>query len=277
MTDIDAETRELQPAPFPHLDSLGRDLLHVPISRRVLSLTLPFVLAALFFFLAASGVWTLALACLLLVSFFTYGSTSHDLVHRTLGLPRWLNEPLLTALELTGLRSGHAYRLSHLHHHARFPAEDDIEASSARLRLIPALLDGVTLQPRLLVWAWRKRGVHRGWVMVEAGMIVLMLGATVASLPWTRLPAIYAALMMAGSWVFPVITVLIPHDACGTSSWTQTRLFRGRVLSVLALEHLYHLEHHLYPQVPHHNWPKLARRLDPIFARCGIRPITLFF
>jgi fatty acid desaturase len=30
------------------------------------------------------------------------------------------------------------------------------------------------------------------------------------------------------------------------------------VLSLLALEHLYHLEHHLHPQVPHHHWPELG-------------------
>jgi len=37
------------------------------------------------------------------------------------------------------------------------------------------------------------------------------------------------------------------------------------------------LEHHLYPQVPHHNWPELGRRLDPYFAQAGVRPVRLFF
>jgi len=31
------------------------------------------------------------------------------------------------------------------------------------------------------------------------------------------------------------------------------------------------LEHHLYPSIPHQNWPNLARRLDPYFARVGIK------
>jgi beta-carotene hydroxylase len=83
--------------------------------------------------------------------------------------------------------------------------------------------------------------------------------------------------MIAGSWIFPIATVLVPHDVHGEHEWTQTRLFRGRLLSFLAFEHLYHLEHHLYPQVPHHNWPELARRLDPHFARLGLRPIKLLF
>lgn len=42
-------------------------------------------------------------------------------------------------------------------------------------------------------------------------------------------------------------------------------------------EHLYHLEHHLYPQVPHHDWPALARRLDPFFEREQLVPIRLWF
>ena len=34
----------------------------------------------------------------------------------------------------------------------------------------------------------------------------------------------------------------------------------------------YHLEHHLYPQVPSHHLAALARRLDPLLAGAGVRP-----
>src|SRR5437762_6392016 len=131
---------------LPSLDALGRDLLVLPAWRRAISLALPFLLVAAFFFLAAHGMWVAALACPVVLSFITYGSISHDLVHRTLGLPRWINEPLLSAIELIAFRSGHAYRFTHLHHHAHFPADDDIEARAARMSLAGALLDGVTLQ-----------------------------------------------------------------------------------------------------------------------------------
>ena len=262
---------------FPSLDELGRDLLQVPASRRAVSLMVPFALTGLFFVFAARGLWLPALASPVVLSFLTYGSTAHDLVHRTLRLPPWLNEPLLCAVELICLRSGHAYRVSHLHHHARFPADDDLESAAIRLPLGRALLDGVTLQYRLFFFALRKRGAYRAWVIGEGVAIAILLASAAASLPWTPLPAIYCSLMIAGSWVFPIATVLIPHDASGEHEWTQTRLFRGRVLSLLAFEHLYHLEHHLYPQVPHHNWPELARRLDPHFARLGVRPIKLLF
>ncbi|MGH9971653.1 MAG: fatty acid desaturase [Pyrinomonadaceae bacterium] len=54
-------------------------------------------------------------------------------------------------------------------------------------------------------------------------------------------------------------------------------MYRGKVVSIIALEHTYHLEHHLYPSVPHHNWPQLARRLDPFFQEVGLKPIKLWF
>lgn len=262
---------------LPSLNELGRDLLEVPAWRRVVSLVTPFALVALFFVLTARGWWLPAIACPVLLSFLTYGSTSHDLVHRNLRLPRWLNEILLSAMELATFRSGHAYRVTHINHHAHFPGEDDLEGASARMSWWRAVLDGMTLQVRLWLFALRKPNAPRTWIVCEGAAIAGLLAGALALIPWTPWPAIYAGLMIAGSWVFPIVTVLIPHDASGENEITRTRLFRGRVLSFLALEHLYHLEHHLYPQVPHHNWPELARRLDPYFERIGLKPITLLF
>src|SRR5207253_3713766 len=126
----------------------------------------------------------------------------------------------------------------------------------------------------LWIFAFR-RGRNHSWIVGEALAITVLFVASIAAIPWTTAPVTYAALMILGSWLFPLITSFIPHDPKGDTELTQTRLFRGRVLSIVALEHLYHLEHHIYPQVPHHNWPKLARRLDPHFARAGLRSLRL--
>ena len=261
---------------FPSLDTFGRDLLTVHTWRRAVSLTTPFLLTISFFVFAANGLWIASFVCTMLLTFFTYGSISHDLVHRTLRLPRALNEGLLCAIELMAFRSGHAYRFAHLNHHTRFPAADDLEGAAAGMTWWRALLDGITLQPRLWIFAFR-RGRDHSWIVGEALAIAVLFVASIAAIPWTIAPVTYAALMILGSWLFPLITSFIPHDPKGETELTQTRLFRGRVLSIVALEHMYHLEHHLYPQVPHHNWPKLARRLDPHFARAGLRPLRLFF
>jgi beta-carotene hydroxylase len=261
---------------LPSLNTLGRDLLAVHTWRRAASLATPFLLTAAFFLFAANGLWLASLVCTMLLTFFTYGSISHDLVHRTLRLPHLLNEVLLCAIELMAFRSGHAYRFAHLNHHARFPAADDLEGAAAGMTWSRALLDGVTLQPRLLLFAFR-RGRERSWIVGEAFAVLVLLVGSFTAIPWTIAPVMYAALMILGSWLFPLITSYIPHDPEGETALTQTRLFRGRMLSIVALEHLYHLEHHLYPQVPHHNWPELGRRLDPYFARAGVQPLRLFF
>lgn len=262
---------------LPTLDQIGRDLLAVPAWKRAFSLAAPFVLAGLFFLLAARGRWVAALACPVLLSFLTYGSISHDLVHQNLRLPRWLNEALLSSIELLAFRSGHAYRAVHLHHHASFPAADDLEGAASRMPLWRALVEGIGLQARLWFFAMRRPGPHRPWAVAECAAATVLMGASIAAASVTFAPISYALLMIAGSWIFPVITAYIPHDPSGTSELTRTRLFRGYVLSWLALEHLYHLEHHLYPSVPHHNWPALARRLDPYFTGAGLTPIKIWF
>src|SRR5262249_34589062 len=106
---------------LPTLRQLGPDLLCVPPWRRLLSLALPFLWCGAYFAFAASGWWAAAVLALVALSFVTYGSTSHDLVHRSLGLPRAVNDWLLCLVELLALRSGHASQAAHLHHHARYP------------------------------------------------------------------------------------------------------------------------------------------------------------
>src|SRR5438034_7165960 len=58
-------------------------------------------------------------------------------------------------------------------------------------------------------------------------------------------------LIAVASVVYLSVTSYIPHDASGRNELEQTRVFRGRLLSIIAVEHLYHLEHHLYPSIPH--------------------------
>ena len=262
---------------LPTLNELGRDLLHVSRLAVFISLIFPFTLTLGFFSFSLLGWWFMALLCPVLLSFFTYASISHDLVHRTLGLPKNLNECLLCAIELLALRSGHAYRASHFHHHAKFPAEDDLEGAASGMPFLRALLDGFTLQFRIWRHAMRMSKTDRLWIRWEGAAILVLLSVSLAVIPWTILPVIYCGFVIAGSWIYPFMTSWVPHDASGTSELTQTRLFRGQVVRFLAIEHLYHLEHHLYPQVPHHRWPDLAKRLDPHFQKLGLHAIKIWF
>lgn len=257
----------------PSLSSLGNDLLKTTWWERVRCLTLPFFTCWGFFAFAMKGWWIAALACAVLQSFFTYASTSHDLVHRNLQLPHRLNEVLLSLIEGLSFRSGHAFRRTHLHHHQSFPAADDLEGAAARMSWVGALLDGLTAQARLWLWALQhSHGVERRWIIAEG--IGVLLWALICL--QTSVGIAYLVCIVAGSWLYPLMTGFMPHDATNEDPLRQTRLFRGRVVAWLSWEHLYHLEHHLYPQVPHQRWPELARRLDPFFANQGIKPIILW-
>jgi beta-carotene hydroxylase len=260
----------------PPLRELGPDLLRVPTGRRLLTLALPFVWCGAYFGFAFAGWWPLAVFAVVALSFVTYGSTSHDLVHRSLGLPRAANDVLLCLLELLALRSGHAYQLAHLHHHARYPLPDDVEAAAARRSWLGALAEGVVFQVRIWLWAVRRKQA-RAWVAGEGFACLALAGLAAALTPLTPVPLVYAVLMVAGSWVIPLVTSYLPHDPRADGELFQTRAFRGVVASAVALGHLYHLEHHLYPAVPHHNWPRLAKRLDPYLDRAGVRPVKFWF
>jgi beta-carotene hydroxylase len=270
------EAEEAAPL-VPPLRELGEDLLRTTALRRAVTLVLPFLCTAAYFACASRGRWPLAVLAVMALSFFTYGSTSHDLVHRTLGLPRWANDLLLSATELLCLRSGHAYQMAHLHHHARFPDEDDVEGASARMSFARALLEGPIYQLRIWPWALeRANRRERAFILVEGAGCVAFLAASALLVPRTPIVFVYAALAVMGSWIFPLITAHLQHFPHERNALFQTRTFRGVGARVLAADHLYHLEHHLYPSVPHQHWPRLAARLDPYLAKAGVRPSRLW-
>lgn len=260
---------------LPALAALGDDLLEVSKVRLVATLSAPFVAMVSYAFFSWNERWLLAVVSVMALSFVTYGSTSHDLVHRSLHLPRGINDFLLSMIELLSLRSGTAYRLSHIHHHQHLLDSEDIEGAASHGTLAAAVASGVTTQLRLWLWSWTHHPSMRRRLALEGlGVVVLMTGA-MSTWNWNRAPAVYAWLVIAGSWLFPLITVYIPHNAQGDTPLSKTRLFRGLFYRYLAFDHLYHLEHHLYPAVPHHHWRTLGQRLDPYLAQAGIQPWSM--
>jgi len=264
---------ESEPVRLPSLDQLGRDLLHVTTAQRFVSILRPLFCVAGYFIFGALGWWVPAVACVAGLMFITYVSTSHDLLHRTLRFsPRW-NDFWLSVIEGLTLRSGHAFRITHLCHHRHFPDHDDIEGRVARQKLWRALLEGVGNQTRLFAWAWRRaRAGERRWMLVELTWVLAVWIASVAILPHTKILLVYVLLVTASSWLYPVATVWIPHRAEGKNVLFQTHALRGRWIPALFLQHTYHLEHHLYPSVSSFNWRKLAERLDPYLSEQGVKP-----
>ncbi|KAA0138449.1 fatty acid desaturase [Gimesia chilikensis] len=262
---------------IPRISELGTDLLQLTGCQRRRTLSSPFLACAAYWIFAWQGYWAFAVVSLMVMSFLTYGSVSHDLVHQNLGLKRKTNDLFLMVIEAISLRSGHAYQVVHLHHHARFPHDDDIEAGASRMSLVGALLEGFLFQPRIYLWALRHPRGRLNWIIVEGVLVASIIVAAFLLIPVTIVPLVYVCLMIAGSWIIPLITAYIPHNPQGEDAAHQTRLFRGTLFRLIAFDHLYHLEHHLYPNVPHQNWHRLAQRLDPWFKQIGLKSIRSWF
>lgn len=259
---------------LPRLETLGDDLLATTSYQRWLALARPFLGLAAYALAAVAGLWWLT-PWLVFLIFVAVVTATHDIVHGSLGLSRRQTDWALFVLGAVLLESGHAYRTSHLRHHAIFPGPDDPEGDPARLSTAAAILWGPLFLPRLWLWAFarsRPGGGPRCWLIAEAAwsLAVPVFGLWL----WPRTPAVllYAALAIVGSWVYPLLTVHLPHRGYGETPLFQTHTLRGRIIPAVFLELTYHLEHHLYPAVPSHNLPELSRRLDPTLRRAGVRP-----
>ena len=262
---------------LPRISELGRDLIELGKVQLACTIVLPFALVTAYFAFAIGGYWPLAVITLAAYTFYSYGSISHDMVHGNLGLPRWLNHVLLSVVELLGVRSGHAYRAAHLHHHATFPHADDVEGAAAHGSFIGALMAGPLHQARIWWWACQNSHHDYGWILFEGAACISLVSAAVAMLQVTLIPIVYVALVILGSWTFPLITAYLPHQPHAATPFEQTRRFRGKVAAIIFQQHFYHLEHHLYPMVPHHRWPTLAARLDLFLDQAGAKAIRIWF
>ena len=253
----------------PSLHDLGADLLHTTAWQRRIALARPFLGVALYGVVVWLGWWWLTPVVMFGI-FVAVVTVTHDVVHRSIGLGPRPSEWALLALGAVLLESGHAYRATHLQHHRLFPHPDDPEGYPARLSFVGAVFYGPVFLVRLWIWAYR-RGADRRWLVVEAlvPLLVLVVGLFVPAVLW------YWLMAVVGSWVYPLLTVYLPHHDYGDDPLHQTRTMRGRVIPAVFLELTYHLEHHLYPQVPSHRLPELGRRLDPFLAESGVTPVRV--
>ena len=265
----------LSKQPLPRLDELGTDLLLTTRKQRWLALVRPFIGLACYCIAVYFRQWWLAPILVFLI-FVAVVTVTHDVVHRSLGMTQRQTEWALFLMGSVLMESGHAYRTTHVQHHKYFPADEDEdpEGYPAHIGLLGAIFYGPVFLYRLWWWAFRrskKRTGQRVWMIVE--ILIPISVFTTGIFLWKTMPAIlvYAVLALVGSWVYPLLTVYLPHKDFGDTPLTQTHTLRGTIIPALFLELTYHLEHHLYPQVPSHNLAELARRLDPFFKEAGVQ------
>ncbi len=258
----------------PALADVAGDLLVTSAHQRRVALARPYLNLALFTLVAWLG-WWWATPPVMFAVFVAVVTVTHDVVHRSLGLSHRGTEWALFLLGAVLMESGHAYRITHLQHHRLFPSRDDPEGYPAELSFPGAVLYGPVFLVRLWWWAYRRtRGDRRQrtWLLAEAAVPFVALAGGVVLFPVTPALLVYVVMAVVGSWVYPLLTVYLPHHDYGDTPLTRTRTLRGRLIPAVFLELTYHLEHHLYPQVPSHRLAELARRLDPFLDRAGVKP-----
>lgn len=227
-----------------------------------LTLPLPWLLAAI---VLANGVvpgvgpWASALPSFV---FFLVGlRLVHDVFHRNLSLPRLANDVVLTAMSVLMLGSMHAVEWNHLRHHRLCLTDDDVEARSARMGGLGALLWGPVFPVTLHATALKKASSRYRWWIGGDLMANCLWIAFVVGTPYGDVFRWHVLWMGIGQCLTAFFAVWTVHHGCDRSGII-ARTLRNPFKSAIAFDMFFHLEHHLFPKVPTCRLPTLARRLD---------------
>ena len=234
--------------------------------------------------LESHGAWLVASGVVLVaVHQAALFSWIHEAVHGMACQQRWLNEVLGTGITALGYASFTAYRQLHLKHHRHLggPGDPDeyknyTNSPAVRLlmhywRLCVATLFYLPLMP---IIAWRQVDQRARWRMAaELLLVVILHSGLCLALGWSWylwlwvVPYLLATLSMN-------IRGLAQHVACDVDDplLASRSITAGPVLRFLMLNENYHLEHHLYPQVPGAQLHALHHQLRPHYPRSAVFP-----
>ncbi len=265
----------------PRLADVLPNALRISAVQVVVALMRPWPAVVVFFVAAAQGWWPLVAVAVAFL-FAADVVVIHDLFHRNLGLRPHTNDVLTAVYGCVLLNSGHALAASHRHHHRVYPADGDPEAYVDGWPIWRVVLEGPRY--RFRVWRWALSNNRPARPLLIAEMTVWPAAWAAAIAIGQTHPAMRAYVICAeiGSWTFPLISVTGVHDKHARGPLQQTRTLRAPLIGPLLLGMQYHLEHHLYPQVPACRLPELANALDPwltqnnaaIWGRPHAAPLT---
>lgn len=254
------------PAAMPTIQELGADLA-TPNLKGIAMLYLRPVLTMASYVLLIANDWYWLLAPWAGFHFVYLLGLCHEAVHGAAGIGPKATNYLLLFGGLGLMESGHGFRLTHIRHHSDMCEADDIEGEGARTTWWGSLLMGPIFLPRVLAWAIRhskKMPIQHQWIMLEVALVAMLWVLMWPLLIYVPEVGIYMCLMWLVSWIKPFSLSYLLHldydhnkaDQIGVS-------VRGWLLKQSLFGLTWHMEHHLYPQVPTHRLPELATRLQP--------------
>ena len=223
-----------------------------------LLISLPWLVASLY--LAQIDLLPIALVCSFF--FFLTGLRQvHSAYHYSLGLSRWATEWVMFFLSVLMLGSMHAIQRNHLQHHKDPLGPEDVEGESAQYSLLKSILAGPRFVLRLQVNGFRLANQsQRRWIVSEwiANLVVAILVFFVIEINALKYHLLAMLIGQNLSSFFAVWTV--HHDL--DPDVVLARTLRRPLLNRITYNMFYHVEHHLFPQLPTSRLPELADRLD---------------
>ena len=232
-----------------------------------LLLSLPFLLLSGYSVL--QGWWWLALSA----SFFFFMAAlrqAHDCYHRTLGVSKGATELMLFALSITMLCSTHAIRHTHLNHHRDPLGESDVEGNWARLPWYQAILGG-GLFSIAIQWFGLTHGSRRNRLLVALDMLLIASVVITAFISMHPVLVYHVLVMILANMLVGFFAVWSVHHGCDETVYARSE--RQPLVNLLTFNLLYHIEHHLFPAVPTHHLPQLAKRLDSAAPQWSAQPV----
>lgn len=223
---------------------------------RELVLPLPWLALALVLF--SSSYWPLGV--LPWFAFFLCAlRLNHEAIHGNLGLPRRADKLILHVLSGLMGASNSAVAHGHLVHHKHAMGPGDFEGRCGEMSLVGVLLYGPRFQIDITRHAWSGSGrAMRRRIALDWGLNAAMVALAIFT-GWQVL-ILHVAAMAVAQCMTAFFCVWITHHGA-TEHGLAARSQRG-IGARLAYLMFYHREHHLYPKVPVHRLPEMARRLD---------------
>jgi beta-carotene hydroxylase len=268
----DQSQRTIPAGAVPTLAELG--LAHLARTRRrtlVLFLARPVVAAGTALGLAASGRWLPALA--LVPLWYGWSLTLvHHMIHGSLGAPPAVRNAALAVGGALALHAGHALALTHLQHHRAGAAGPDPEGEIERVPGWRLPAEAVLFRYRLWAWGWG-RAHSRGAIAAEVAVHAAALAYALTHLPQPL--ALVVIALWGADVAFAVLTGRGPQTNWGRPVPTPLVAVRCRLSRWLLLAHNWHLEHHLYPEVPLPALARVAPAVDARLAELGATVVRL--
>jgi len=215
--------------------------------------------------------WTVVSIIASFYFFLTGLRVTHNAFHYCLGLSRWATDIVMFILSGLMLGSLHAIQYTHLQHHRDCLGRDDIEGSVSKQGFWEAIIKGPLFPFRIHREALKRANKKaKCWIVAELSMNIVWITSVWF---WFEVDVFVIALRIhiflmvvayALSAFFAVWTV--HHDSENkqgeTAHWDNSRTMRSKWKSILFYNMFYHIEHHLFPQIPTCHLPELAKRLD---------------